>query len=84
MVATLTPDVELGTATARVALRMLEGDGVKINTVLSEPYLVTQSNLDQVWKPSYKEGSPAGAVPPPGWFMPDAYLDGFFAHRASS
>src|SRR3954452_18632101 len=82
MVAVLTPDVDLGAATAKVALRMLGGDGVKLNTLLDKPYVVTQATLPQAWKPSYKEGGQAGAVPPKGSFMSDAYLDGFFAHSA--
>jgi ribose transport system substrate-binding protein len=83
MVATLTPQAELGQAAAKVALRMLEGDGVKLNTLLDKPYVVTQrAALDQVFKPSFKVGSVVGVPPPPGSFMADAYLDGFFAHSA--
>jgi ribose transport system substrate-binding protein len=82
MFATLVPDTDLGGAAARVALRMLDGDGIKLNVLLDQTYMVTRANLGQAFKPSFKEGSPAGAVPPPGSFMSDDYLDGFFARSA--
>ena len=84
MTAMINPDVEVGTVTGTVALRMLEGDGVKVNTLLSpSQYLLTPDNLDQVWKPSFQVGSLADATPPPGNWFPASYLDGFFAHKAT-
>jgi len=80
MVGTLTAQAELGQATAKVGLRILGGDGVKINVILAEPYVVSQrADVDKVYKPSFKEGSVVGVPPPAGTFMPDDYLDGFFA-----
>jgi ribose transport system substrate-binding protein len=84
MVATLTPTIEVGQDTGKVALRMLEGDGVKINTILSPSQpLVTKANLAQVWDPSFKEGSPVSVSPSPGQWLPNSYLDGLFVHKAS-
>jgi ribose transport system substrate-binding protein len=84
MVGELTPTIEVGQDTGKVALRMLKGDGVKINTILSPSHpLVTQANLAQVWDPSFKEGSPVVVGPPPGQWLPNSYLDGFFVHKAS-
>ena len=84
MVGTLTPRNEVGQDTGEVALRMLEGDGVKINTILSPTQpLVTKANLAQVYEPSFQEGSAVGVNPPPGHWLPNSYLDGFFVHKAS-
>ena len=84
MVGELTPNIEVGQDTGKVALRMLEGDGVKINTILSPSQpLVTKANLAQVWDPSFREGSPVGVSPPSGHWLPNSYLDGFFVHKAS-
>ncbi|HEY2651793.1 MAG TPA: substrate-binding domain-containing protein [Solirubrobacteraceae bacterium] len=81
MTAMINPDVEVGQVTGEVALKMLEGAGVKINTLLSpSQYLITPDNLNQVWKPSFQVGSLLDATPPPGQWFPAAYLNGFFAH----
>jgi ribose transport system substrate-binding protein len=84
MVAQLSPDYEVGQGSGMVALRMLGGEGVKINTILGQnTYVVTRNNLGQVWKPSFQEGSPLDATPPLGLFLPKAYLDGFFTHPST-
>ncbi len=79
-VATATPDPQIGNAVADVTLRMLEGQGVKLNVLLDKPYVVTKSNLASVWKPSFAASSPLDAVGPDATFMTEDYLNGFFKH----
>ena len=82
-VATATDDLQIGQAGANIALRMLEGQGVKVNAIVEKPYLVTRANLGQVWMPSFTEGSLLDAPSPPGTFIPASYLNAFFQHPAT-
>ncbi len=82
-VATATDDLQIGQAGANIALRMLEGQGVKVNAIVEKPYLVTRANLGQVWMPSFKEGSLLDAPSPPGTFIPASYLNAFFQYPAT-
>lgn len=69
----------MGGVIADVALRVLNGDGVKVNTVLLEPALVTDENLDD-WAVSGADvSSGKSAEPPAGTFPPTGYIDQFFA-----
>jgi hypothetical protein len=79
-VATATPDLQIGNAVGDVALRMLEGQGVKLNVLLDKPYVITSSNLNTVWKSSFSPDSALDASGPDGTFMTDDYLNGFFDH----
>src|SRR6476646_496307 len=79
MVAMALPAGETGTVTAKIALRMLNGDGVKLNMLLDHPYLTLQAST--LWKPSFKENGLAPVSPPRGSFMKPSYFDGFFAHK---
>ena len=75
----LTPQGEYGTVPANILLRMFAGDGVKINTLLDNGYVI--SSLKQAnasYKPSYKESDVAGVSPPAGSYFSKKYLNGFF------
>lgn len=81
--ATLVTSTEFGVVPAKVTLRMLAGDGVKINTLIDKPFLLTtRGQLNGIWKSSYKEGSPAVVPPPKGAYFGTSYLNGFFARSA--
>jgi ribose transport system substrate-binding protein len=80
---TATPDPQIGAAAGSVALRMLEGQGPKVNTILAKPYVITSSNVSTVYKPSFAQNSLLDAYGPDGTFMPDSYLNGFFNHGAT-
>jgi ribose transport system substrate-binding protein len=68
-----------GTAAADVALRMLAGDGVKVNTLLEQPFVIsTRKQLDELWKPSWSLSSTTDVPPPAGTYFTPSYLDGFF------
>ena len=80
---TATPDLQIGSAAGSIALRMLEGQGPKVNTILAKPYVISRSNLGTVWKPSFAQGSLLDAYGPDGTFMPDSFLNGFF-HKGAT
>jgi ribose transport system substrate-binding protein len=82
-VASATPDLQIGHAAADVALRILEGQGPKVNVMLAQPYVITSANLGQVWQPSFQEGSLLDAYGPDGTFLPDSYLNGLFRNGAT-
>ncbi len=74
---------ELGAAPARVILRMLRGDGVKLNMLLTKPFVITtRSQVKGMWKPSYKEGGVNGVDRPAGTYFSNSYLDAFFTRRS--
>jgi len=75
----LTPQAEYGTVPAQVVLRMLAGNGVKINTLLDNAYVIsTLKQANAAFKPSYKESDVAGVAPPAGSYFTKSYLNGFF------
>ena len=65
------------------ALRMLEGQGPKVSTILAKPYVITSANVGTVYMPSFAQNSLLDAYGPDGTFMPDSYLNGFFNHGAT-
>jgi len=82
MSAALTPFSELGGGPGRVVVRMLKGHGVKMNQVMAKPYVISKrSQLNSLWKPSWKESSTVGVDPPRGFYLSDSYLDGLFNRK---
>jgi ribose transport system substrate-binding protein len=70
-----------GATAADVALRMLAGDGVKLNTLLETPFVIsTRKQLDVLWKPSWALTSTIDVSPPAGTYFPTSYLNAFFKH----
>jgi ribose transport system substrate-binding protein len=81
--ATTLPPLPGAAATVEVALRMLAGQGVTINTVVGKTPLVTDANLDDWSQPGWTLDTP-GAVPGTrDSFLPSSYLDGFFRAPAA-
>ncbi len=73
----------LGDAAGSVALRMLEGQGPKLSSMVAEIPLLTDENLDQWADKSWSlttPGQPDG--PPDSWFTDD-YLNSMFAKGAA-
>ncbi|MEE9095801.1 substrate-binding domain-containing protein [Pseudarthrobacter phenanthrenivorans] len=69
----------MGSVIADVALRVLNGDGIKVNTVLLEPALITDQNLADWAVRGAEVSSGKSAEPPAGTFPPAGFIDQFFA-----
>jgi ribose transport system substrate-binding protein len=77
------PPTELGDAVGDVALRTLEGQGPKVNTVTQNVTLITSHNLDQWAQPSWNLRTVGTSLGPAGPFMSDSYLNSFFTHGST-
>lgn len=65
----------------RVAMRMLDGQGVKINAIVKNPPLVMgAAGLKQWVKPKWNETTPGVADAPHSTWMNDKFLDYMFVH----
>jgi ABC-type sugar transport system substrate-binding protein len=81
-VATGLPPLAFTSAISEVALRMLGGQGLKLNAVVAPSPIVTDANLPEWANKSWKLSTPGGALGPPNSFMTSSYLDGFFKKPA--
>lgn len=74
------PAQRMGELTFDIAMRMLEGQGVKYTDVPIVPPIITAANLDQ-WVPAgWNPDISQTAEGPVGSWGPDSYLDYFFNH----
>jgi ribose transport system substrate-binding protein len=74
------PAKAMGEATFDVAMRMLEGQGVKFTDIPIVPPVITTANLDQ-WVPAgWNDNVSHTAEGPPQSWLPDSYLNNFFNH----
>lgn len=78
------PTVELGTATAKVALRILEGQGPKLTYITQSLQLLTEENHD-AWTPDPDASFTSNILPegPPNWFLTDSYVNPMFVNGAT-
>jgi ribose transport system substrate-binding protein len=74
---------ELGDAVSDVALRTLEGQGPKVNTITQNVTLITSHNLGQWAQPSWNLRTVGTSLGPAGPFMSDSYLNPFFTHGST-
>jgi ribose transport system substrate-binding protein len=72
------PPVPAARALHDVAMRMLAGQGVKLNTLVATEPLITDANLDQWSEPSWNLNTPGTVPGDPQSFMPSTFLDDFF------
>jgi ribose transport system substrate-binding protein len=74
----------LGTSAARVALRMLEGQGVKVNNLVTDIPQITVDNLDE-WGPEKPVPltDASNTEGPEDGFMTDKYMDAFFKNPST-
>jgi ribose transport system substrate-binding protein len=70
-------------AVVEVSLRMLDGQGVKINHVVDTSPLVTDANIDGSAQADWSLNTPGTLGGTEQGFMPSSYLDDFFAHPAA-
>lgn len=76
------PAERMAEAVWDVAMRMLEGQGVKFTDIPIVPPIITVKNLDQ-WVPAnWSPNVSHTAEGPPGSWAPDSYLNNFFNHPA--
>jgi len=76
------PAQRMAEAVWDVALRMLEGQGIKYTDVPIVPPIITTKNLPQ-WVPAnWNESVSHTAEGPPNSWAPPSYLDNFFTHPA--
>jgi ABC-type sugar transport system substrate-binding protein len=67
-------------ATVEVALRVLDGQGVKLNNLVAEPFFVTDAGLSDLTEPDWNLNTPGSVGGPEQGFMPSKYIDDFFNH----
>ena len=67
-----------GVALANIALRMLEGQGIKTNSVVQELPVIDEKTLDQWADPKWDLNTPGTSEGPPGAFGSDEFLDPLF------
>jgi ribose transport system substrate-binding protein len=73
----------LGRTTVSVALRMLEGQGIRLTDVVNTLPVLTEANVGQWWDPSFTLATPGSPPGPPDSFADDRYLDPLFRHGAA-
>lgn len=82
-VSTPNPPIQAAEATWNIATGLLQGRGIKVNSVLEEPVLITDKNLDQWVKPEWTVDTPLSNAPAPaGTFYAPDYLNQFFTRPA--
>jgi ribose transport system substrate-binding protein len=64
----------------RIGMRMLDGQGIKINAIVKNPPLVMDKQLNGWVKPDWTESTPGVADAPPGTWLNEKLLDSFFMH----
>lgn len=64
----------------RVGIRMLQGQGLKINSVVKDPPLIMGNALSGWVKPDWTPGTPGVADAPPATWLNDKFLDQLFEH----
>ncbi|KFF98901.1 hypothetical protein IQ62_21715 [Streptomyces scabiei] len=77
-----TPNTAIGTAIAKVALKILAGDGPKVNQIVTQPDYITNENLDKIYEKDWTVTSTGEAASPTDKFMSDSYIANFFAKSA--
>jgi ribose transport system substrate-binding protein len=74
------PPLPAGEATAEVALKMLDGQGVKYNAIVGTQPLVDDTNLKDWAEPSWTLETPGAAPGTRDSFLPESFLDTFFTN----
>jgi ribose transport system substrate-binding protein len=72
------PPVPAARALHDVAMRMLAGQGVKLNTLVAENPVITDANLADWAEPTWTINTPGTVSGDPQSFMPSSFIDDFF------
>lgn len=73
-----TPNEAIGDVIAKVSLRILAGDGPKVNQILTQPSYLTNDNLGEVYQSGWNTTTTGNAANPTDKFMADDYIATFF------
>ena len=76
------PPVAAARALHDVAMRMLAGQGVKLNTVVAKNPVITDANLADWSDPTWNLNTPGTVPGDPQSFMPSSFINDFFNHPA--
>ena len=76
------PPIPSGDAVAEVALRMLEGQGVRTNDIVGLDPLITNENLNQWASPGWTLSTAGSVGGTRASFLPASQIDGYFDHPA--
>jgi len=76
------PPVAAARVLHEVAMRMLAGQGVKLNTLVGVEPVITDADLTDWADPSWTLATPGTVSGDPQSFLPSKFLDGFFAQPA--
>jgi ABC-type sugar transport system substrate-binding protein len=76
------PPIPSGDAVAEVALRMLEGQGVKTSDIVGLDPLISSANLAQWASPGWTLATAGGVGGTRASFLPPGQIDGYFLHPA--
>jgi ribose transport system substrate-binding protein len=77
---TTTPSVRTGEAVVDVAMRILKGEGPKINLIVQPSVIVSRENLAKVADPSWDVNDLTDLAGDPGDYLPTERLNEFFAN----
>lgn len=75
---TAQPAYAMGETMSEVALRMLAGQGPKINQFVTALPTITRDNHDSVWDDSYEVTDQSGLAGDPDAYFPEEHLDQLF------
>jgi ribose transport system substrate-binding protein len=76
------PPRSYGKSVASIAQRVLAGRGVKLSDLAQTGPLITDENLDQWAETEWNLNTPGVSEGPPGAFMSEQYISGFFNNPA--
>lgn len=76
------PPVPAARALHDVAMRMLAGQGVKLNTLVAENPVITDANLADWSEPTWNINTPGTVSGDPQSFMPSTFINDFFNNPA--
>lgn len=83
-VGTGTPSVRMGETMANVGLRVLAGQGPKINQLVTAAFVIDRDNLDEYVDPSWSESDQSDAPGDPDAYFPEEDLDQYFTNPDAS
>ncbi|MEU1268270.1 substrate-binding domain-containing protein [Streptomyces sp. NPDC005799] len=77
-----TPNNAIGASIAKVALKILAGQGPKVNQIITQPDYITNDTLGKIYQKGWTTTSTGEAANPDDAWMPDSYLANFFPKSA--
>lgn len=82
-ISTVQPPAADAFAAFQIGMRVMAGKGLRVNTVVGEEPILTNSNFRSYLKPGWTFNTTASPEPPTGTFLQNSYLDNFFTHKGA-